>query len=58
MTIKELAGYLKIAEKTAYHFALEGKFPGFKIGSAWQFRKSNIDHWTKEQSTGDKNGKI
>lgn len=30
-TVKELAEYLKIAEKTAYRFASEGKVPGFKV---------------------------
>lgn len=34
MTTKELADYLRIAEKTAYRFASEGKLPGFKVGSA------------------------
>lgn len=45
MTMKELAEYLKIAEKTAYRFAAEGKIPGFKIGSAWRFKRSEIDKW-------------
>jgi len=49
MLIKELANYLKIAEKTAYRFASEGKVPGFKVGSAWRFRKSEIDQWIKNQ---------
>lgn len=49
MTIKEFANYLKIAEKTAYRFASEGKIPGFKVGSAWRFRKSEIDRWIAEQ---------
>ena len=34
-TIKEVATYLKIAEKTAYRLASEGKFPGFKVGGSW-----------------------
>lgn len=50
MTMKELADYLKIAEKTAYRFASEGKVPGFKVGSAWRFRKSDIDEWIKRQA--------
>jgi len=50
MTVKELAGYLKIAEKTAYRFAAEGKVPGFKVGSAWRFKKTEIDAWIKRQS--------
>lgn len=49
LTIKELAKYLKIAEKTAYRFASEGKVPGFKVGSAWRFRKSEIDRWISDQ---------
>ena len=40
MTVKELADYLKIAEKTAYRFASEGKVPGFKVGSACRFAKA------------------
>lgn len=55
MTVKDLAAYLKIAEKTAYRFALEGKIPGFKVGSAWRFRKGEIDQWIEKQSkTKDK----
>ena len=49
MTVKELAAFLKIAEKTAYRFASEGKVPGFKVGSAWRFRKSEINRWITEQ---------
>jgi len=49
MTIKDLADYLKIAEKTAYRFALEKKIPGFKVGNAWRFRKTEINDWIKEQ---------
>jgi excisionase family DNA binding protein len=55
MTVKELADYLKIAEKTAYRFALEKKIPGFKVGAAWRFRKSEIDVWIKEQEREIKN---
>ena len=50
MTVKELADYLKIAEKTAYRFASEGKVQGFKVGSAWRFKKEEIDAWIKRQS--------
>ncbi len=44
--IKELADYLKIAEKTGYRFASEGKVPV----NVWRFRKSDIDEWIKRQS--------
>ena len=49
MTIRELAIYLKMAEKTLYRLAAEGSVPGFKVGGAWRFRKSEIDRWIKKQ---------
>ena len=48
-TIKEVAAYLKLAEKTSYRLASEGKLPGFKVGGSWRFRKSEIDRWIIEQ---------
>lgn len=50
MTIREVAEYLRLTEKTAYRFALEGKIPGFKVGAAWRFRRDEIIKWTKSQS--------
>lgn len=49
MTIRELASYLKMAEKTLYRLASEGRVPGFKVGNAWRFRKSEVDKWIKHQ---------
>ena len=49
MTVKQVAEYLKIAEKTAYRFATEGKIPGFRVGAAWRFKKSKIDEWIAKQ---------
>ncbi len=49
LTIKELARYLKIAEKTTYRFVSEGRISGFKVGGSWRFRKSEIDRWIREQ---------
>lgn len=48
MTIKEVSEYLKLAEKTAYRLAAQGKIPGFKVGGIWRFRKSEIDEWLED----------
>ncbi len=53
-TIKELALYLKLAEKTAYRLASDGILPGFKVGGAWRFRKAEVDRWIKEQELNNK----
>lgn len=49
LTVKELAEYLKLNEKTAYRLAARKDIPGFKIGGSWRFRKSEIDAWIEKQ---------
>ena len=58
-TLKEVAKYLKLAEKTAYRLAAEGKLPGFKAGGSWRFTKEDIESWIAEQkaSNSDKDNK-
>ena len=49
LTLKEVAEYLKLAEKTAYRLAAEGKLPGFKVGGSWRFQREDVLNWIKEQ---------
>lgn len=49
LTLKEVAEYLKLAEKTAYKLAAEGKLPGFKVGGSWRFKAIDIDKWIEEK---------
>jgi len=49
LTLKEVAEYLKLAEKTAYRLAAEGKLPGFKVGGSWRFKKEDIESWIIEK---------
>lgn len=50
LTIQEIAAFLKIKEKTAYDLAAKGRLPGFKVGGAWRFRRSDIEHWIDEST--------
>lgn len=52
LTIKEVAAYLKLKEKTAYRLAAEGKIPGFKVGGSWRFKRSEVEKWIDSQSQG------
>lgn len=54
LTIKEVSEYLKLAEKTTYRLAAEGKIPAFKVGGSWRFRKSEIDSWIESQKKATK----
>lgn len=49
MTLKEVAQYLKLTEKTAYRLAAEKKLPGFKVGGSWRFKMSDLETWIEEQ---------
>jgi len=54
LTLKEVAAYLKLAEKTAYKLAAEGKLPGFKVGGSWRFKKQDIESWIEKSKKGQK----
>lgn len=49
LTLKEVAEYLKLAEKTAYRLAAEGKLPGFKVGGSWRFKREDVERWIDQQ---------
>lgn len=49
LTLKELAEYLKLTEKTANRPAAEGKLPGFKVGGLWRFISRDINTWIEKQ---------
>ncbi len=52
MTLPEVAQYLGLAERTIYLWAQQGRLPAFKLGSAWRFRRSEVDGWLETQRTG------
>ena len=53
MTMKEVAEYLKLNEKTACRLTSEGKLPAFKVDGSWRFQKSEIYQWIKEQNNAN-----
>jgi excisionase family DNA binding protein len=50
LTIKEVADYLKVTERTIYRLAAAKQIPAFKVGGSWRFSKTDIDTWIKQQS--------
>jgi excisionase family DNA binding protein len=49
MTVRDVAGYLNVDEKTVYRLAQRGGLPGFKVAGAWRFRREDIDAWIVRQ---------
>ena len=54
LTIKEVAEFLKLTEKTAYRLAADGKIPGFKVGGSWRFRRDEVEKMTKSKESNKK----
>ena len=55
MTVREVATYLNVNEKTVYRLAQRRALPGFKVAGAWRFRPEDIEGWVRSQKA-DENG--
>jgi excisionase family DNA binding protein len=52
MTIKQLAEYLNVNDRTVLKLVSDGALPGVKVGHQWRFRKAMIDTWLDDQMLG------
>ncbi len=49
LTLPEVAGLLKVAEKTVYTMAQRGQLPAFKVRGQWRFKRSDLEQWIEDQ---------
>ena len=54
ITVKDVASYLKLAERTVYRMATAAKIPAFKVATSWRFKKEEIDTWIEQQHNQNK----
>jgi PTS system nitrogen regulatory IIA component len=54
LTIEEVAKYLRVSERTVYEWAQKGEIPAGKIGTAWRFKKTDIESWVNERLPADR----
>ncbi len=52
MTVRQLAAYLSVNERTVLKLVADGSLPGVKVGNQWRFRKAMIDTWLDDQMLG------
>lgn len=45
MTVRDVAEYLKVKERTIYRLVAKGGIPAFKVGGSWRFRRAEIEEW-------------
>jgi excisionase family DNA binding protein len=51
LTIKQVAEYLKVTDRTIYRLAAAKKIPAFKVGGTWRFLRPDIENWIRHQSS-------
>ena len=49
MTVRQVAAYLNVNEKTVSRLAQRGTLPAFKVAGAWRFKRDDIERWIDEQ---------
>lgn len=49
MTVRDVAEFLNVDEKTIYRLAQKGNLPGFKVAGSWRFQMQDIQGWIDEQ---------
>lgn len=49
ITVKDVAVYLNVDEKTIYRLAQKGELPAFKVAGAWRFELADIQEWVAAQ---------
>lgn len=54
MTVREVADYLKVKERTIYRLVAKGGIPAFKVGGSWRFRRAEIEEWITRRMKGGK----
>lgn len=52
MTVKQLAAYLNVNERTVLKLAAQAALPAVRVGNQWRFRKAMVDTWLDDQMLG------
>ena len=45
LTVRELAGYLRVHQSTVYRLVRERKLPAFRVGADWRFNREELERW-------------
>ena len=54
MTVREVAGYLRVTQKTVYRLLQKGSIPALKVSHSWRFDRAAIDEWLRSSVVGAK----
>ena len=49
LTVRDVAAYLNVDEKTIDRLAQRGELPGFKVAGAWRFQSADLLRWIDQR---------
>jgi excisionase family DNA binding protein len=49
MTVRDVATFLNVDEKTIYRLVTKGELPGFKVLGSWRFQRHDLDEWIESR---------
>ena len=49
MTVRDVAAFLNVDEKTIYRLVTRGELPGFKVLGSWRFQKPDLASWVESR---------
>ena len=48
MTVKDVATYLAVTERTVYRLVKDHRLPAYKVGGQWRFKGDMIEAWMQK----------
>jgi excisionase family DNA binding protein len=54
LTVREVAAYLNVNQKTIYRMAQRGELPGFKVAGAWRVQRADLHCWISDRKQAAK----
>lgn len=57
LTVKQVAEYLKVNERTIYRLATSAELPAFKVGNSWRFKRAELEAWIKASQGENRDAK-
>ena len=55
MTVRDVAAFLNVDEKTIYRLVTKGELPGFKVLGSWRFQLHDLKCWIEAKKLDNKN---
>ncbi len=52
MTVREVAAYLRVTEKTIYRLLRRPEIPASRVGHQWRFDRASVDNWLQRNPGG------